>query len=167
MDRHNIIFYLFIYKRIMANTSAIWQQAAHTTYQLSSPSCSTRAIQKSLTFNKKYLSFLEKSQENGRLAEKWQDRKSKRTRQKKTREEIGKGNQMTALRFQTGGWHQTSPASLQGRKKERTEEKKGEQSGKMLKIFVSGELSVQVAQYISVKTTKSVASEQMFYISVQ
>ena len=31
----------------MANTSAIWQQAAHTTYQPSSPSCSTRAIQKS------------------------------------------------------------------------------------------------------------------------
>ena len=29
----------------MANTSAIWQQTAHTTYQLSSPSCSTRAIQ--------------------------------------------------------------------------------------------------------------------------
>ena len=39
----------------MANTSAIWQQAAHTTDQLSSPSCSTRAIQKSLTLNKKYL----------------------------------------------------------------------------------------------------------------
>ena len=39
----------------MANTSAIWQQAAHTTYQLSSPSCSTRAIQKSLTLNEKYL----------------------------------------------------------------------------------------------------------------
>ena len=39
----------------MANTSAIWQQAAHTTYQLSSPSCSTRAIQKSLTLNKKCL----------------------------------------------------------------------------------------------------------------
>ena len=43
------------YKCIMANTSAIWQQAAHTTYQLSSPSCSTRAIQKSLTLNEKYL----------------------------------------------------------------------------------------------------------------
>ena len=38
----------------------------------------------------------------------------------KTREEIGKGNQMTALRFQTGGTHQTSPASLRGdRQKER------------------------------------------------
>jgi len=31
---------------MMANTSAIWQQAARTTDQLSSPSCSTRAIQK-------------------------------------------------------------------------------------------------------------------------
>ena len=33
---------------------------------------------------------------------------------RRTREEIVKWNQMTALRFQTGGRHQTSPASLQG-----------------------------------------------------
>ena len=59
-----------LYKGIMANNSAIWQQAAHTTDQLSSPSCSTRAIQKSLTLNEEYLSFLEKSQENGPVAEK-------------------------------------------------------------------------------------------------
>ena len=60
-----------LYKCIMANTSAIWQQAVHTTYQLSSPSCSTRAIQKSLTLNEKYLKvFWKKSQENGPLAEK-------------------------------------------------------------------------------------------------
>ena len=39
----------------MANTSAIWQQTADTTYQLSSPSCSTGVIQKSLTLNEKYL----------------------------------------------------------------------------------------------------------------
>ena len=32
----------------------------------------------------------------------------------KTSEEIAKWNQMTALRFQTGGRHQTSPASLRG-----------------------------------------------------
>ena len=31
---------------------------------------------------------------------------------KTTREEIVKWNQMTALRFQTGGRHQTSPVSL-------------------------------------------------------
>ena len=67
----------------MANTSAIWQQAAHTTDQLSSPSCSTRAIQKSLTLNEIFLSFPEKSQKNGQLTEKLQDRKIKRTRQKK------------------------------------------------------------------------------------
>ena len=36
----------------MANTSAIWQRAAHTTYQLSSPSCSTGAISRGLTPNK-------------------------------------------------------------------------------------------------------------------
>ena len=33
---------------------------------------------------------------------------------RRTRQEIAKWNQMTALRFQTGGRHQTSPASLRG-----------------------------------------------------
>ena len=33
---------------------------------------------------------------------------------RRTREETEKWNQTTALRFQTGGRHQTSPASLQG-----------------------------------------------------
>ena len=33
---------------------------------------------------------------------------------RQTREEIVKWNQMTALRFQTGGRHQTSPVSLGG-----------------------------------------------------
>ena len=33
---------------------------------------------------------------------------------RKTREEIAKWHQMTALRFQTGERHQTSPASLRG-----------------------------------------------------
>ena len=99
----------------MANTSATRQQAAPTTYQLSSPSCSTRVIQKSLTCNKQYLNFLEKSQENGPLAEKLQDRKRKRTRQKNKKRGNRKGNQMTALRFQSGGGHQTSPASLWGK----------------------------------------------------
>ena len=60
-----------LYKCIMANNSAIWQQAAHTTYQLSYPSCSTRAIRKSPTLNKTYIKvFGGKSQENGPLAEK-------------------------------------------------------------------------------------------------
>ena len=38
-----------LYKCIMANTSAICQQTAHTTYQLSSHSCSARAVEKSPT----------------------------------------------------------------------------------------------------------------------
>ena len=33
---------------------------------------------------------------------------------RRTREKIAKWNQMTALRFQTGGRHQTSTASLRG-----------------------------------------------------
>ena len=45
----------------MANTSAIWQRAAHTTYQLSSPSCSTGAISRRLTNSQqKFARFLEK-----------------------------------------------------------------------------------------------------------
>ena len=69
--------------------------ASCTYHRPSSPSCSTRAIQKSLALNEKYLRVFWKKVE-------------------KTREEIGKGNQMTALRFHTGGRHQTSPASLRG-----------------------------------------------------
>ncbi|WP_419629635.1 hypothetical protein [Thiolapillus sp.] len=39
---------------------------------------------------------------------------------RRTREEIAKWNQMTALRFQTGGRHQTSPASLRGLEEKET-----------------------------------------------
>ena len=35
---------------------------------------------------------------------------------RRTRQQTVEWNQMTALRFQTGGRHQTSPASLQGAK---------------------------------------------------
>ena len=75
-----------VIKCTMTNASAIWQRAAHTTNRLS-PSCSTRAIQKSLTQWKIFESFLErkKSRESGPLAEKWQDRKSKRLKQKNKR----------------------------------------------------------------------------------
>ena len=67
----------------MANSSAIWQQAAHTTYQLSSPSCCQSANQNDnknktnnkterkphLTRNKKCLSFLERDTERERERE--------------------------------------------------------------------------------------------------
>ena len=48
-----------VHKCLTANTSAIWQRAAHTTYQPSSPSCSTGVISRGLTPNKKLI-FLEK-----------------------------------------------------------------------------------------------------------
>ena len=104
----------------MANTSAIWQQAAHTTYQLSSPGCSTIAIQKSLTLNEKiFESFLEKKSGEWTISRKTTRQKGQKAEAEKTKEEIGKGNQMTALRFQTGGGHQTSPASLQGKQQQK------------------------------------------------
>ena len=90
-----------LYKCIMANTSAIRHQAAYTTYQLSSPSCSTRAIQKSITHN--YLSFQgEKKSGEWTISRKMTRQKEQEDQAEKTIEEIGKGNQMTALRFQTG-----------------------------------------------------------------
>ena len=46
----------------MANTSAIWQRAAHTTYQLSSPSCSTGVILKGLTPNTNLRFFCKNSE---------------------------------------------------------------------------------------------------------
>ena len=43
--------------------NAIWQRAAHITYLLSSPSCSTGVISRGLTPNKKLRVFLKKSEE--------------------------------------------------------------------------------------------------------
>ena len=54
------------------------------------------------------------SEENGPLAETEQDRKSSRIIDKRTREETGMGNQMTALRFQTGERYQTTPVYRRG-----------------------------------------------------
>ena len=64
------------HKCTMVNASVIWQQAAHTTYYL-------LAAQQLLFKN--VWKFSGKSQEKGPLAEKLQDRKSKRTRQKNKR----------------------------------------------------------------------------------
>ena len=65
--------------------------AASCTYHLpSSPSCSTRAIQKSLTLNKKYLSFLEKSQEKNVKTERTRGL-GKKKKKEREREELGKG----------------------------------------------------------------------------
>ena len=61
--------------------------------------------------------FLKNVQENG-PADREREKKKKTERVtglgRKTRQEIVKWNQTTALRFQTGGRHQTSPASLSG-----------------------------------------------------
>ena len=43
-----------LYKCIIANTCVIWQHAAHTTDQLTSPNCQTGAIQKSPSLKEKY-----------------------------------------------------------------------------------------------------------------
>ena len=66
--------------------------------------------------------FLTKNIEefSGKSSREWTSRKKKDKTERviglgrRTREEIAKWNQMTALRFQTGGRYQTSPASLRG-----------------------------------------------------
>ena len=55
MDRSNKKKNQMLYKCITANTSAIWQHAAHTTDQFTSLlTAVTAAIQKSLSLNEKY-----------------------------------------------------------------------------------------------------------------
>ena len=83
----------------MRNTSAIWQQTAHTTYQLLSLSCSIRTRQKSLTLIEKCSRDFSKKVR--RMDHKQKNNKTKK-QGRKTSVEIGKGNQMTALRYQTG-----------------------------------------------------------------
>ena len=75
-----------------------------------------RAIQK-----KAYLLMKNKEEFPGKSSGEWAAGKKKRKKTervtglgRKTREEIVKWNQMTALRFQTGGRHQISLASLWG-----------------------------------------------------
>ena len=75
---------LFLYKCIMANTSAVWQQASNAAYQLSSPSCSTGSISKSLTLKKKKKKkkeriFWGKTSGEGRQAKGRQKRKKVRS----------------------------------------------------------------------------------------
>ena len=84
----------------MANTSAVWQQDAHTTDQLSSPSCSTRVIQKN-SLTKTVGMFLE----NG---------KTERARGlgRKMREDT-KREWNDSPEIPDRKWHQTSPVSLQ------------------------------------------------------
>ena len=58
------------------------------------------------------------SQKNGPVGKKTSPKKTERAMGvgRRTREEIVKWSQMTALRFQRGKRHQTPPASLQGTK---------------------------------------------------
>ena len=85
-------------------------------YQLSSPIHTKGPIWKSLTRNNNNKNVWEFS---GKMSGEWTiNRKNCKTERirvgRKMREETGKRNQMTVLRFQTGVRHQKSPASLWG-----------------------------------------------------
>ena len=68
---------------------------------------------------KAYLLMKNTEEFSGKKSAEWTSRQKKKTERvtelaRRTREETAKWNQMTALRFQTGGRHQISTASLQG-----------------------------------------------------
>ena len=73
-------------------------------------------------YKKAYLLMKNIEEFSGKSSEEWtirQKKKEDKTERitglgRRTREEMVKWNQMTALRFQTGGRHQTSLASLWG-----------------------------------------------------
>ena len=103
------------YKCITANTSAIWQHAAHITDQLTSPSCWTGATQKSPSLNKKNIEEC-----SGKSSAEWTSRQKKGKTErviglgKRTRAARAKWNQMTALRVQTGGKTSDTPSLPSG-----------------------------------------------------
>ena len=72
-------------------------------------------------YKKAYLLTKHIEEFSGKGSGEWTSRQKKEKTERvivlgrRTREEIVKRNQMTALRFQTGGRHQTSLASLRGR----------------------------------------------------
>ena len=102
-----------LYKCITANTSVIWQNAAHTTNRLLL-TAKQEPYKKAYLLTKNIEEFSGKS--SGERARRQKKDKTEKVtglgRKTKTREEIVKWNQMTALRSQTGRRHQTSPASL-------------------------------------------------------
>ena len=100
----------------MANTSAIGQQAAHTTYRLPSPA-QQEPYKKAQLLTKIAGEFSTNKSGEWTISREM-TRQSKRTGRKneRMREAIGQRNQMTALRFQKGGkgggGNQTFLASL-------------------------------------------------------
>ena len=92
--------------------SARQQQASHTTYQLLSPSCSTRAWKKCLSLYGKCCRIFWKTGEQTKKQQQNQQQQKAHTKSKRTLQKYERGdsrwNQMPALRFQIGEKHQRS-----------------------------------------------------------
>ena len=117
MDRSNKKFKIG-YKCTTANTSAIRQ---HGSMLYIPPTNLLLLAAKQEPYKKAHLlakkkkkNFLEKVQENGPAGRNKHKTERVTGLGRRPREEMVKWNQMTVLRFQTGGRHQTSPASLKG-----------------------------------------------------
>ena len=92
---------------IYQNTSAIWQQDTHPTNH--HPAVQQEPHKKAYLLTKTCRIVSRKNNQEKRHGIKRKNDKTDRARGlgKKTRQETEKGNQMTALRFQTGGEPQT------------------------------------------------------------
>ena len=94
----------------MTNTGPVWQTAVHTNNHLLA--AQQEPYEKACLLAKMFRDFLEIKSGEWAVSRKTTKTERARGLGRKTREEIGKGNQMTTLRFQrTGEGHQTSPAS--------------------------------------------------------
>ena len=95
-----------------ANTSAIWQHAALTNYHF--------LVADQELYQKAYLLVKNVDKFSWEKSGVWISRQKQYKTERamgvgrRTREEIVKWNQTKALRFQTGGRHQTSSTSLRG-----------------------------------------------------
>ena len=111
--------FTLVYKCITANASAIWQHGGKlhippTNLLLLAPKQEPYKKANLLMKNTEEFSG-KKVQQNGPAGSRKKDKTRRATGLgRRTRKEIVKQNQVKALRFQTGGKRQTSPASLQG-----------------------------------------------------
>ena len=96
---------------IIANTSVIWQHAAHTTDQPASPTAKQEPYKKAHLLTKNTEEFSGKtSEERNSRQKKRYDRKSNRTRQKNKRgNRKVESNDSPEIPEGGGGRHQTSP----------------------------------------------------------
>ena len=106
---------LYIKQCTMTQSAECCSCAVSIKYQKTATTTTTTTKSLTLSLNEKCLKVFWKKKKSGEwtISRKITSQKEQEDQAEKWYE-IGKGNQMTALRFQTRGRYQTSPASLSG-----------------------------------------------------